>query len=238
LIDGTGKGLRTMAGIELVVFDMAGTTIHDEDSVNRCLRDALGAAGLAVTPAEVNSVMGIRKPDAIAILVERSGRLGELGDRLAAIHRDFVARSIAFYQGDPTVHEIPGATRVFELLKRAGIGVALNTGFDRTITDVILDRLDWSRTTFIDSTISSDEVARGRPYPDMILELMGRMGVRDPRRVAKVGDTPADLEEGRSAGCGLIVGVTRGTHSREELERYPHTHLIETVAELPDLLGL
>ena len=238
MIEGTGKGLRTMSRIELVVFDMAGTTIHDADSVNRCLRDALGAAGLAVTRAEVNSVMGIRKPDAIAILVERSGRLDELGDRLEAIHRDFVARSIDFFQGDPTVHEIPGATRVFELLKREGIGVALNTGFDRKITDVILERLDWSGTPFIDSTISSDEVARGRPYPDMILKLMGRMGVRDPQRVAKVGDTPADLEEGRNAGCGLIIGVTRGTHSREELERHPHTHLIETIAELPDLLGL
>ena len=34
-----------MAGFELVVFDMAGTTVHDEDSVNRCLRDALAAAG-------------------------------------------------------------------------------------------------------------------------------------------------------------------------------------------------
>ncbi len=90
----------------------------------------------------------------------------------------------------------------------------------------------------IDATISSDEVARGRPYPDMILELMRRMGVSDPQRVAKVGDTPADLEEGRNACCGLIVGVTRGTHSRDELERYPHTHLIGTVAELPTLLGL
>ena len=227
-----------MIGIELVVFDMAGTTIHDEDSVNRCLRDALGAAGLAVTSAEVNSVMGIRKPDAIAILVERSGRLAELAARLEAIHRDFVDRSIAFYRNDLTVQEIPGATRVFDILKREGIKVALNTGFDRTITDVILERMGWSRNASIDATISSDEVARGRPYPDMIQELMKRMEVSDPRRVAKVGDTPADLEEGRNAGCGLVIGVTRGTHNREELEPFPHTHLIETIAELPSLLGI
>jgi phosphonatase-like hydrolase len=227
-----------MIGIDLVVFDMAGTTVNDEDSVNRCLRDALGAAGLTVTPTAVNAVMGIRKPEAIATLVERHGRLGDLGDRLEAIHRDFVGRSIAFYRNDPTVHEIPGATRVFESLKRAGIRVALNTGFDRTITNVILERLDWSRNAFIDATISSDEVARGRPGADMIHELMRRMGINDPKRVGKVGDTPADLEEGRNAGCGMIVGVTRGTHSRDELELYPHTHFIETVAELPGLLGL
>ncbi len=127
---------------------------------------------------------------------------------------------------------------MFERLKRNGIRVALNTGFDRSITRVILDRLGWSKSELIDAVITSDEVERGRPYPDMIFALMSRLGVTDPLRVAKVGDTPADLEEGRKAGCGLIVGVTRGTHSREQLEPYPHTHLIETVAELPGVLEL
>jgi phosphonatase-like hydrolase len=227
-----------MSGIELVVFDMAGTTVKDEDSVNRCLREALGAAGLAVSPADVNRVMGLPKPEAIAILVERAGRRADLADRLGAIHSDFVDRSLAFYRNDPSVREIPGATRVFERLQHAGIRVALNTGFNRTITDAILDRLGWSRSPLIDATVSSDEVPRGRPHPDMILELMRRLRVADPGRVAKVGDTPSDLEEGRNAGCGLIVGVTKGTHSRDELEPYPHTHLIDTVADLPGVLEL
>jgi phosphonatase-like hydrolase len=227
-----------MSAIELVVFDMAGTTVHDEGSVNRCVRDALGAAGLAVTPAEVNEVMGLPKPEAIAILVERAGRLGDLADRLAAIHHDFVARSMAFYREDPSVREIPSATRVFENLQRAGIRVALNTGFDRAITSVILDRLGWSGSPLIDATICSDEVPRGRPHPEMILELMTRTQVVDSQRVAKVGDTPADLEEGHNARCGLIIGVTLGTHRRHELEPHPHTHLIDTIADLPDLLGL
>ncbi len=67
---------------------------------------------------------------------------------------------------------------------------------------------------------------------------MDRLGVADPRRVAKVGDTPADLLEGKNAGCGLIVGVTQGTHARKELEPYPHTCLIDTIASFPVLLGL
>ena len=227
-----------MIEIELVVFDMAGTTVHDEDSVNRCVRDALGAAGLVVTRAEVNEVMGLPKPEAIAILVERSGRLDELADRLESIHHDFVNRSLAFYGTDPSVREITGATRLFERLRRAGIRVALDTGFDRKITNRILDRLDWARSPFIDATITSDEVPRGRPYPDMILELMRRLSVDDPRKVAKVGDTPADLKEGHNARCGLVIGVTEGTHGREQLEPHPHTHLINTIADLPTLLEL
>jgi len=224
--------------IDLVVFDIAGTTVNDDDSVSRCLRAALEAAGVRRTAAAVNRVMGLAKPAAIAILVEEAG-LAEVPARaLCAIHRDFVARSIAFYERDPSVREVAGTASVFERLQRNGIRVALDTGFDRSITRVILDRLGWSASSLIDAVICSDEVPRGRPHPDMIHELMSRLGVADPRRVAKVGDTPADLHEGQSAGCGLIVGVTLGTHSRQELEPHPHTHLIETVAELPGVLGL
>jgi len=79
-------------------------------------------------------------------------------------------------------------------------------------------------------------VPRGRPHPDMIQLLMSRFEIRDPKEVAKVGDTPADLEEGTNAGCGLVIGVTQGTHSRTQLEEYPHTHLIDSVADLFQVL--
>jgi phosphonatase-like hydrolase len=225
-------------GIELVVFDMAGTTVHDDDSVNRCLRDSLAAAGHSVDPAEVNAVMGLHKPEAIARLIERSKLATVLRNQVDAIHRDFVERSVRFYAHDPSVHEVTGAGRVFARLKAAGIHVALNTGFGRAITDVILNRLGWSQSRLIDATISSDEVARGRPHPDMIQALLARLKVDDPGRVAKVGDTPADLQEGSNAGCGLVVGVTSGTHCRIELEPYPHTHLIESIVEIPGLFDL
>jgi phosphoglycolate phosphatase-like HAD superfamily hydrolase len=48
--------------IELVVFDMAGTTINDDDGVNRCVRAALEQVGVAATREAVNQVMGIPKP--------------------------------------------------------------------------------------------------------------------------------------------------------------------------------
>jgi phosphonatase-like hydrolase len=227
-----------MDEIELVVFDMAGTTVNDEDAVSRCVREALGVAGLAVSAADVNRVMGLPKPVAISMLIEENGRSADLGPRLEAIHGDFVARSIAFYRTDPSVREVEGASSVFELLRRSGVRVALNTGFDRAITDVILGRLGWSGGGPIDATIASDEVERGRPHPEMIRELMRRFGVGKASRVAKVGDTPADLEEGTNAGCGLVIGVTSGSHSGEELASFPHTHLIESIRDLPPLMGL
>jgi len=72
----------------------------------------------------------------------------------------------------------------------------------------------------------------------MIRRLMADLGVVDPSHVAKVGDTPSDLLEGRNAGCGLVIGVTRGSHTRQELELFPHTHLIDSVADVPAVPGM
>lgn len=224
--------------IELVVFDIAGTTVDDGDAVNRCFRAALTAAGLTVSHAAANEVMGLPKPLAIRTLVERAGGREAMLAQVDAIHSDFVARMSRFYDEDPAVVEVAGAGRTFATLHKAGIKVALNTGFSRAIVAKILPRLGWNEGVTVDATIASDEVTRGRPHPDMILRLMERLGVRDSSSVAKVGDTPVDLEEGTNAGCARVIGVTRGTHTRAQLLPYPHTDLIETVADLPRLLGL
>jgi phosphoglycolate phosphatase-like HAD superfamily hydrolase len=70
----------------------------------------------------------------------------------------------------------------------------------------------------------------------MIRHLMQKLGVTDSQRIAKIGDAPADLMEGKNAGCGLVIGVTKGSSTREQLESLPHDYLIGTVAELPELL--
>jgi phosphonatase-like hydrolase len=123
-------------------------------------------------------------------------------------------------------------------LRRAGIKVALDTGFSRAITDVIVQRLGWVRDRLIDASVTSDEVERGRPHADMILRAMQLTGITAANRVAKVGDTPSDLQEGMAAGCAMVIGVTSGSHTREQLEPCPHTHLIESVSALPALLQL
>lgn len=225
--------------IELVVFDLAGTTVHDGDAVNACFRAALAAWGVEADPAVVNTVMGLPKPEAIRILLRQygpsSGNLA-VAEQINAIHEDFSNRMRSYYASDPSVREIPGAAAVFAALRQAGIKIALNTGFYRPITEVLLQRLGWHSPAVIDADVTSDEVPRGRPHPDMIRHLMARLGVREARHVAKVGDTRADLEEGTNAGCGLVVGVTTGSFSRQQLQGCPHTHILESVAEVPALL--
>lgn len=216
--------------IRLVIFDIAGTTVKDPDGVGGCLKQALDNAGVPWTEPEVNAIMGTPKPVAIAELMELAGEAPDPA-RVDAIHEDFRARMIEYYRSDPAVEPYEDTVSTIEALRARGIKVALDTGFDRPIVDVLMERLGWS-DEFLDATATSDEVAKGRPYPDLVYLLMERTGVTDPKEVAKVGDTPSDLGEGTSAGCGLVIGVTAGTHTEAELAVHPHTHLVPSLTHV------
>ncbi len=84
--------------------------------------------GVPVTREAVNRVMGIPKPEALRQLIDASDRRTELAARLDAIHTDFIAHMIRFYQTDPSVHEVAGAGEVFRRLRAGGIRVASDTG--------------------------------------------------------------------------------------------------------------
>ena len=215
---------------KLVVFDMAGTTVQDGDGVvNHALQAALIAYGVNVTHAQVNEVMGLPKPDAIRHLLKESPV------PVAKIYQTFEDEMVRHYATAPEVKAIEGAEQVFAELRRRGIKVVLDTGFARPIVDVILDRLKWR--TAVDATVTSDEVVRGRPHADLILEAMARTGVEDAQSVAKVGDTPSDLQEGHAAGCKWVIAVTDGSHSAEQLRAYEPTHIIPNITHLLPLFG-
>lgn len=224
---------------QLVVFDVAGTTVLDGDSVVSSLQQALWYRGVDVPTRDVVAVMGLSKPHAIAQLLVMHEEV--TGDRLRQavdlVHEDFRTVIKHRYRTDAAVGPAPGAMRVFTSLRRAGIRVALDTGFSRDILNVLLDRLGWREGETFDISIASDEVDRGRPHPDLIHYAMARAGVATPETVVKVGDTQADLLQGQAAKCGLVVGVTYGSHSRTDLEG-PDVHIIEALPELLPIVGV
>src|SRR5262245_21279421 len=170
--------------IRLVIFDLAGTTVHDPGAVNRCFLEALRAAGLDADPAEVDAVMGLPKPEAFRLLVSKAPGGAEALERLDAIHADFVARMLDYYRTDPAGAGVEGVSQLFASLRKSGVLIGLNTGFSRDITRTILDRLGWERDALINASVSSDEVPRGRPAPDMIAHLMKTLDVDQTLAVA------------------------------------------------------
>ena len=145
-------------------------------------------------------------------------------------YRDCLAR--LFNAGG--VKPVAGAADTFAWLRGRGIRIALNTGFDRLTTDLIIAAAGW-KTGVADAIICGDDVALGRPAPYLIFHSMEATGVTSVREVMCVGDTVLDLQAGRNAGARVIVGVLSGAHTKEQLEKEPHTDLISSVAALPSI---
>jgi len=228
-----------MPTIKLAVFDMAGTTIHDESYVAKAFQGAMRRNGYpGVTLQEATDRMGYPKPLAIRELLEIHEPSPDaitpwLVDR---IHTDFVDGMVNFYANEPGIRPVADAEAVFDALHSMGIKVALDTGFSRDITDVILARVGWTDGRFLDATAASDEVERGRPYPDMIRKIMADLGIDDPASVIKIGDTEVDVNEGHNAGCLMSIGVTGGAFTREQLLPHRPTHVLDSLSELIPLL--
>jgi phosphonatase-like hydrolase len=224
-----------MPQIQLAIFDMAGTTIHDENSVAKAFQRALHLHGYPnVSLQEANEKMGYSKPQAIRdLLVIHEPDLEKITDRLIEdIHSAFVQGMIDFYSKDPSIRPVEDAEEVFLALQKMGIKVALDTGFSRDITDIILKRVGWENGYLVDATAASDEVPKGRPYPYMIQKIMSQLGITDIKTVIKVGDTEVDINEGRNAGCLMSIGITSGVFSEEELIPHHPTHLAKNLREV------
>jgi phosphonatase-like hydrolase len=219
--------------IDLIVLDMAGTTVRDDDAVHACLGDALASVGVRAPRDQINAVMGTAKPAAIQTLIAQfRGHAAATPAVVEAVHDDFIRRMQWHYESHPDVRECDGASDLMVWCRARGIRVALDTGFNRRIADAVLKRLRWQGSALLDATVASDEVERGRPHPDMIVRAMQLTGVTDARRVMKVGDTPADVQQGQAAGCGAVVAVTSGSHTAAELWPFKPTHLVDQLLAL------
>jgi phosphonatase-like hydrolase len=227
--------MRANEELRMVVFDVAGTTVFDDDNVAEAFLGALRDLGVHAQPEEAVRVMGLSKPLALTELCRGRVSEGELEDVVRAAHARFVARMIEHYETSPTVRPIEGAETTFHALREEGIAVTLDTGFSRPILDTILHRLGWFDGV-VDVTVASDEVPAGRPHPFMIQRALGLLGLPADARLMKVGDTVSDVQEGIAAGAALVVGVLSGTGSREALTGAGATHVIADVSFVPRLV--
>ncbi len=221
--------------IKLVVFDLAGTTIEDTGQVPEAFTSVLRAHGIAVTDEAVRAVRGASKRQAIRSFVERQfpGDETQVAAQTGQIFAEFCAHLADRYLQDG-VRPLPGASDTFAWLHQQGIKIALNTGFDRAITELILRQVGWEKNIAA-AIICGDDVTQGRPAPYLIFHAMEAAGETSVHQVANVGDTVLDLQAGWNASVRWNIGVLSGAHTREQLERAPHTHLLPGVAALPSL---
>lgn len=211
--------------VRLAVLDTAGTTVADDGTVERAVRTALQMTGIE-SPARdtLTALRGLPKSVMFA-------RLADDPQQAREAHQRFTDLTLtAIRTGD--LAPVSSASRVLATLRAAGIKTCLISGFDREILDAIITAAGWAELT--DLTLAAGDTTRGRPFPDLILTAVMRLGIEAVQHVMVAGDTANDLIAGARSGAARVLGVLGGAHSRQQLEKAPHTRI---VASLDDILA-
>ncbi|CAE7765992.1 phnX [Symbiodinium sp. CCMP2592] len=229
------KATRTLLNeIDLVVYDMAGTTVQEGGIVYKTLQLAMREDGLQVSDEDMHPWHGAKKEAVIEHFALKAGTPPEdITERVTRVGEWFVnAIDEAYFNEASAIDHIDiGLLGYFRQLKDAGIKIAFDTGYPENIQKGLIKRLGFDKIA--DAYISSYQVTEGRPYPYMIHHLMERTQVMNVKRVCKVGDSVRDIEEGRNAGCGLVVGVLSGADGFDDLMKAGAHVVCERVTDLP-----
>jgi len=218
---------------EMVAFDVAGTTVTDDGLVIKAFEKSfavivpeLWAEKAGELTKYALDTMGQSKIEVFTAM---------LGDaELAKLANEAFEEAYIERVKTEGVAEIPGAADVFAQLRAKGIKTALTTGFSRPTLNAILESLGWR--DLVDFTVVPGEAGAGRPSPLMLQAAAAALGVTDPANCAVLGDTLSDMEAAVAFGAGASIGVFSGAHGREVLAGAGATALVNSVAELPNLL--
>ena len=213
----------------MFVFDMAGTTVNEGGTVYKTLKNTLDKYNVPFTNEEFDHFHGISKSAVLEHFIKKSNL--ELNTTLVVA--DFYKMLQEAYD-NADLKPMDGSIELFKKLREKNILVCLDTGYGRNLADKIIERIGFRE--HIDGSCTSDEVAKGRPYPYMINNLVEKFNLESAQQVVKVGDTVADVKEGKNAQTKYTISVLTGADSRETLEKENPDYIFNDLNGLIDFI--
>ncbi len=219
-----------MAQIKAVLFDMIGTTVleSDPETVNNCFALAFSQHAITIGKGDILKLRGLSKSDAIRTTLMASNKSASLEPAILQSFIDNLRDRLTNFAEHP---EFP---QVVQVLKDSGIKVGIGSGLPRTVFDVLYQSLGWARYR-LDYVQVYEALGRGRPFPDMIFDMGGRLSV-SVQSILKVGDTAADIEEGKNAGA-ITAAVLSGTQPEVILRESKPDFLLRSLADVLACIG-
>ena len=207
-----------------VVFDLDGTIVDSVEliivSFQHAIREVLGRE-----ISREESIIWVGRP-----LREQMALFSpEHADELVAAYRQFNHR-----EHDRMLKLYDGVLNLLDGLLSARTKLGLVTSKSRYTTQMAFDLTGIE--SYFDASVCADESPGNKPSPEPILACLEQLGV-DAGDAAYVGDSPADLQAARAAGVRAIA-VTWGVFDRATLEAEKPDVLVNTIAELAEVLGI
>ncbi|TSA20448.1 MAG: HAD family hydrolase [Actinomycetales bacterium] len=219
--------------VEMVAFDVAGTTLNDDGIVITAFKSAFERTQPDLWPSmgEIWTQYAIETmgQSKIHVFTELLGDAEKAHQANVAFEESYLSE-IAEIGATP----IAGAEDLFRALKKAGIAVVLTTGFSRSTLDVLLETLNWRE--LIDLSVTPSEVERGRPHADMLNFAAKEFMINLPENTMVVGDTAADMQAGVAFGAKHVIGVLTGAHNERTLNEAGATSVVNSIVDISSLI--
>jgi HAD superfamily hydrolase (TIGR01509 family) len=206
------------APIRGLIFDMDGLLVDSEPLAERAMADFLRRHGHELRPDVIGQLLGRRATEGVALVAEIYGLPGDLDEYV----RLFDELRLAALYGN--LRPMPGAAELIAFARESGLRIALATSNLRPHTDVTL--AEAALAGLFDAEVTGDEVARGKPAPDIFLLAAERLGI-EPAECLVLEDAPAGVQAAAAAGMRAICVP----HVRTRDLQFPVT----PNAVLPDL---
>ncbi|WP_373281130.1 HAD family hydrolase [Nocardia araoensis] len=181
-----------------VLWDMDGTLLDSEKLWDVAVRELAREHGHEMTDAIRHALIGASGPNALRIMFTGLG-IEPTPDSLRAAG-EFLERRVTELMTGPIPWR-PGAKDALAMVRAAGLASALVTNTKRSLTEFGLDTLG---RDFFDVSVCGDEVAHGKPEPDVYLRAAALLGL-DPEHCVAIEDSPTGARAAQAAGCALLV---------------------------------
>jgi HAD superfamily hydrolase (TIGR01509 family) len=178
-----------------VVFDLDGVLVQSEEVWDEVREEYVRERGGRYDAEVQRAMMGMSSPEWSRYLHETAG----LPEEPRAINDEVVRRMLAAYRDHlPLIDGAVDAVRRLAARYRLGLASSSN----REIIDTVLEVAGLAQ--YFEATVSSEEVARGKPAPDVYLEAARRLGV-DATRCAAIEDSHGGIRSAKAAGMRVVA---------------------------------
>jgi HAD superfamily hydrolase (TIGR01509 family) len=185
--------------IDVVIFDLDGLLLDSEQLWDEAREELARERGGRWHDGAQRAMMGMSSPEWSRYMHEQIG----LRESPAEISAEVVRRMEALYR--KRLPLVPGAREAVErMAARWPLGLASSS--NRPLIDLALELAELAQ--FFRATLSSEEVARGKPAPDVYLEAAKRLGV-DPTRAAAIEDSHNGIRAAAAAGMHVVAVPNR-----------------------------
>jgi len=208
-----------MRKISAVILDWAGTTVdYGSFAPINAFIASFNAFGINPNIEEIRAHMGLPKRKHIEKILENQRLAVDWQERHGHPHtQNDINMIYARFEQDlfealaAHTDPLPGVVETVAHIRKMGIPIGSTTGYTRAMMDVVVP-LAKEKGYAPDCVICPDDTKGiGRPYPYMLWRNLEKLNIPSIRNVLKVGDTAADIEEGKNSGS-LAVGVIAGSN--------------------------